>query len=238
MIDLDNWAFENTPDTFTKIQNPDAASTFLNFISAKDLCEFISINGRQFQSRIAARFEDDLTYKQWKKESPPLKNTPYYNKYRSSSNSRKCHEAVKKVFSGQYTAKNKNTVDGLANEIDHSPILLPSGQKLFYGTCFDKSFTKLPTEHIFKQFLSCTLCPEVAAYHAISKGGENRLGTLMIIKLAHDVPAIFGAARGKLTHEQELLLKYGSHLEIQTLHTPQNGTFRIVEATHLGFTSL
>ncbi len=216
MIDLDTWQFGTEA-----------------FSSAEEFCEHISINERQYQSRIEARLHADPVYQKWKSASPPLRTMPFYHLYRQSAESKKFHAAAEAAASGTISDKDRERLIGLTKEITHSPVVLKPGQKLFHGRYLDFSKTVFPSSYSIPSFLSCTLCPEVAIWHALSKAGQYSTmqnAAVFIITLAAACPALFGA-KGKLDHEQELLLPPAQTLNLTASTIIPTGNFNIVHAT-------
>lgn len=215
MIDLDTWQF--------------GAETFS---SAEEFCTHISVNGRGYQRRLQARVMADSVYQNWKRSSPTLRQMPFYSAYRKSEESKKFHASVQAVASGAGTDKDCERLAGLTREILQSPVVLKPGQKLFHGRHLDIAATPFPSSYPVHSFLSCTLCPEVAAWHAISKAGQYAHAShaaVFIITLANACPVIFGA-KGRLDHEQEILLPPTQTLQLTVARTIPNGTFNIIHA--------
>ncbi len=215
MIDLDNWRFGT-----------------LAFSSAEAFCEHLSINGRQYQRRIETYLHTNPIYQHWKRTSHPIKNLSFYGRYRKSEQSKKFHASAQAVASGEGTDTDRERLAGLTREIVQSPVVLKPGQKLFHGRYLDFSQTVFPSSYFIPSFLSCTLCPEVAIWHALSKAGQYSIdanAAVFIITLATDCPALFGA-KGKLDHEQELLLPPAQTLSLTASTIIPTGHFNIVHA--------
>lgn len=236
MICIDKWYFTINNCPFNIIGKSKTVPQILQFHTAKSFCEYISIHGNHLQPKIKEILSSQKSYQNWKAKSPFLKDIPFYSNYRCSTRSKTYHRSVQNIINGTSTLREKTNVSGLCREIERSTIILPKGQKLFYGF----SYSECPSsKKIFElnKFLSCTLCPEVAAYHAITKGHNSKKGVVMILSLSKDFPAIFGV-RGKLSHEQEMLLNCNSRIKIDAIHNIQSGAFDVVEATLLGFNSI
>ena len=216
MIDLDNWRFNN-----------------VSFSSAEDFCQHISEYGRQYQGRLQKCVMANSTYQSWKKASPPIKDMPFYRRYRQSEESKKFHASANAAASGTATNKDRERLTGLTQEIIQSPVILNPGQKLFHGRHLDIGNIKFPSLYPIPSFLSCTLCPEAAAWHAISKAAQYSNASnaaLFIIRLETSCPAIFGA-KGHLLIEQELLLPPTQTLQLTSFKSIPNGEFNIIHAT-------
>lgn len=216
MMNLDNWRFGTEC-----------------FSSAEEFCRHISENGRKYQGRLQNTLMANPTYKSWKKAAPYIKDMPFYRCYRQSEESKKFHASAFAIVSNTATNEDHNRVIGLKQEIIQSPIILKPGQKLFHGRNLDIGNTKFPSSYPIHSFLSCSLCPEAAAWHAISKAAEYSEASnaaLFIIRLETPCPAIFGA-RGNLVQEQELLLPPFQILQLTSFELIPNGEFNIIQAS-------
>ncbi len=212
MIDLDKWN-----------------CGFGRFNSAVELCKHISINGRNNQNPIQKYLKKDKNYPIWKKHRRYLKDIPFYKKYRTDAGSKKINKSAENIISQNHTPTDRKLVFGLVDEINTSSLVLQRGQKLFHGSAMDISNKQVPFFYPVENFLSCTLCPEVAAHHAIKDACNNKSPAVFIIALSKNTKVIFGAT-GKLTHEQEVLLSYNQCLEIIKIHKFTNGEFIVIEA--------
>ena len=210
--------------------------------SAIDMLSHLAVNWDEatlFQTSIDDFLEADLVYKNWKQINPKIGEQPQFRKYRKSQQSKKIHSITDCIYtSGSVVDKERALVEALLKEISLSPICLERGQVIFHGAAIDLCGIDLPFVYKPKKFLSCSLSPHIAAWHAITSGSKSKNAVALIIHLDIDTPAIFGVKKGgHLNHEHEFLLKCGANLEIREIYDVK-GCFKIAEATLVDFEPL
>jgi len=224
MIDLDQWDFEFKVTQHQRLLDPNAKDECLRFSSAKDFCTHISNNIddlTKFQNSIQRRLDKEKVYKRWEKQRTLLKNAPNFKEYQKDS---KPFQDAAQKFKNNTDGSAAQIVESLSAEIIQTNLTLKIGQKIFHGSPFDENVVA------FDGFLSCTLDPTIAAFHARKKsnGGQGK-GTIFIIEITKETPFFFGGS-GRLKHEREILLDYGAQITLDKSSLVVGSEFNVIEA--------
>jgi len=180
------------------------------------------------ENQIRSAFEELLkphsTVKKWKTQRENLPATPHFAKYRHNKHYDKYHAAARACASGSASTEEQSLVSGLSQEIKNSKVSVPAGQILFHGCANSSLSSSLP----YPTFISTTLIPTVAYYHAKKRGIQTNTKPIVYILTAiEDLKAIWGNS-GNLV-EWELLLDRG--LTCKFIRSFSQQHFDIIEAS-------
>ncbi len=162
----------------------------------------------QFQRIIARALDHDPICKSWFKERAPRKSQPHFLKYQQSEYET-YHEAAGRVLGGRPDTDDTDHArfNGLIAEIQASGVVTACGAIVFHGRVRKGSICST-AQH---GFLSTSLDPVVAINSAFRRGFDAKIcdqdpslqKQILMIELAHDMPAIWG--QYTQSHEYELL---------------------------------
>jgi len=227
-VDMNNWSIQLSGS------HPALAGTaiykapeLLAFATSLDMLTHLTADGSQqtpIQNHVRSRLSNDPIADQWHSQRKRLRDQPHFKRYRNSTHSKKYHEAARALTSN--TASNVQILlaEGLCSEIQSSGILIPKGQVVFHG----RPDFGLHSGASFPTFVSTSLDPTVAIYHAMKKWNAIKCRPVVYqLSLRDDLPAIWGNGGG--LKEWELLLQYGLSCTVSQIHT--GSRFDIVEAT-------
>lgn len=176
-----------------------------------------------FQNQIQRWLKGNPIASQWHRQRPLIKDLPHFARYRENRHYESYHEAARAVVGGTHTPKQKLLVDGLNAEVSASAVVVPAGQVVFHG----RADLSLHASRTYASFVSTTLDPTVAIYHAVKRGLANKARPVVyMLTLSAPLHAIWGNA-GKLK-EWELLLNAG--LACAHLRTHAGNIFDVVAA--------
>lgn len=178
----------------------------------------------EIQSQIQRRLKDDPVANQWHGQRAKIKDLPHFGKYRKSSHYEAYHDAARAVSRGDQTPAQQAMRDGLNAEIAASALLLPKDQVVFHG----RADLDLSASSTYPSFISTSLDPTVAVYHARKRGSKSGTHPVVyMLTVAAPTHAIWGNGGG--LEEWELLL--GAGLTCAHVQTYPGERFDVVEAT-------
>ncbi len=154
------------------------------------------------KSAIEGALKSSKTYREWQDLMPFLKDVPNIHGFRTKP-------------------KRKNNVSLVDEEINKVGGLLPKGQVLYRGGCFDNKDIRVDNGPI-----STTTMPCVARWHALEVNGQF---AILRISENHKVKAFSFKTRGnqRLKHEYEVLLQ--NNLQLKYVKSFSHGGLNVFE---------
>ena len=200
----------------------------LKFATPLELLLYLSNDDSQstgIQNQIRQCLYDDPVVKAWHKQRTNIGEMPHFRKYRKTAYYKRYHEAALAVSNSNASQNQRDLVYGLNQEIAASNNIAPTGQILFHG----RGDQLLHTSAIYPSFISTSLDPTVAVYHAIRgklENGPHGKAMVYLLTLRDFLHAVWGNG-GKLK-EWELLLQTNLRCSVTQIH--QGSRFHVVEA--------